>query len=89
MPIYEYRCPECDTVFDELKKVADRKTHDCPQCGATANVLVSRTHLDYRMGVSYDFPTAAAKWDKIQRSKNQKGGTWDSNNNRYGGEHEK
>ncbi len=89
MPLYEYLCPECNERFDELKKVDDRKTHPCPQCGTTAAQQLTTANFDYRMGVSKDFPSAYAKWGKIQNSKNKKGGMWDSNNNRYGGDHER
>lgn len=33
MPIYEYRCPQCDTRFEELIRSAEQ-TVACPQCGA-------------------------------------------------------
>lgn len=90
MPIYDYRCPECQHVFDALKKVDDRHTATCPECGGTGeHKILKAAALDWKMGVSHDFPTAADKWAKIQRSKNQKGGDWDSNNNRYGGDHER
>lgn len=42
-----------------------------------------------KMGCDSGFPTAYGKWEKMQRSKNQSGGQWDSNNERYGGYHEK
>lgn len=90
MPLYEYLCPECDERFDELMKMDDRHTAPCPQCGTTAAQQVTSARIDYRMGVSKDFPTAYDKWTKIQESKNkQEGKMWDSNNNRYGGEHER
>lgn len=35
MPLYEYRCADCDTTFEKLTKreLADATT--CPQCGAS------------------------------------------------------
>lgn len=32
MPIYEYRCKECSSVFEELIKMSD-PTPPCPSCG--------------------------------------------------------
>jgi putative FmdB family regulatory protein len=32
MPIYEYRCKSCDTVFEELVS-ASAKAPPCPSCG--------------------------------------------------------
>lgn len=77
MPIYQYRC-ECEHVFTELKKIADRATHECPECGVTAKQEITPIHLDYlSMGRDPDsFPTAGDKWAKIHeqdaRVKNQK-----------------
>jgi putative FmdB family regulatory protein len=32
MPIFEYRCDDCDTKFEKLVRRADEKVL-CPQCG--------------------------------------------------------
>ncbi|MFQ5603621.1 MAG: FmdB family zinc ribbon protein [bacterium] len=35
MPIYEYRCKNCEFQFDVLQKIgADGKDLNCPECGA-------------------------------------------------------
>jgi putative FmdB family regulatory protein len=35
MPIYEYMCEKCGSVFEELESVTNRdKLHECPGCGA-------------------------------------------------------
>ena len=90
MPIYDYRC-EGGHTFDALIKVADyAEPQECPECGLLSErVILKAAAIDWKMGVSSDFPTAYDKWAKIQRSKNAKdGGQFDSANNRYGGEHE-
>ena len=34
MPIFEYMCDNCGTVFEELESVTNRdKPHECPECG--------------------------------------------------------
>jgi putative FmdB family regulatory protein len=37
MPIYEFRCLECSTVFEllQLTKESDKKGMKCPQCNST------------------------------------------------------
>lgn len=80
MPIYEYKCPECDYRFDMLRKIADRKDAPCPECEKTALQQVTFAHFDPKMGCDPDFPTFAAKWDKKHR-KLQTGKMKDSNNN--------
>lgn len=88
MPIYNYRCA-CGAVHEELKSVADRQEDECPECGATAKLEIAPVHLDFlKCGWDYGFPTAAAKWTKMQNAKGS-GKMWDSNNLRYGGEYEK
>lgn len=38
MPMYEYRCRDCDTTFDELVPSAQVPDNDivCPRCGEQA-----------------------------------------------------
>jgi putative FmdB family regulatory protein len=37
MPLYEYRCNDCESIFDELRpiRVADSPIK-CPACGSSA-----------------------------------------------------
>lgn len=37
MPLYEYRCPECGSRFEEIRSLrqADEEA-ECPACGSTA-----------------------------------------------------
>lgn len=32
MPIYEYQCASCGTVFDSLQKMSDPDPAECPKC---------------------------------------------------------
>ncbi len=41
MPIYEYRCPQCEHQFEEWQRGFEEKTLPCPQCGAQASRVVS------------------------------------------------
>ncbi|SKA74736.1 FmdB family zinc ribbon protein [Desulfobaculum bizertense] len=43
MPIYEYRCTECNQVFEEWQKNFDEKDMPCPNCGAPSKRLISNT----------------------------------------------
>ena len=36
MPIYEYRCKECDHEVEALQKLSDPPLVDCPACGKPA-----------------------------------------------------
>lgn len=41
MPIYEFRCNECDAVFDKLCRTRDVETAVCKECGAQCNRQMS------------------------------------------------
>ncbi len=45
MPIYEYRCKDCQQIFEEWSKHIDdqKKDHNCPICRGPAERLVSQT----------------------------------------------
>lgn len=33
MPIYEYKCSECEHTLEKLQKMSDDPMVDCPECG--------------------------------------------------------
>lgn len=41
MPLYEYECPACGRVFEELRRAGDESDAVCPQCGKRASRIVS------------------------------------------------
>ena len=39
MPIFEYKCEDCCTEFEELESFDDRDVpHECPSCGSKNSV---------------------------------------------------
>lgn len=38
MPIYQYKCADCEHQLEALQKMSDAKLRDCPSCGAPALV---------------------------------------------------
>lgn len=43
MPIYEYRCQDCEQIFEEWQKDFKEQDVPCPVCGARAERLISST----------------------------------------------
>jgi putative FmdB family regulatory protein len=41
MPTYEYKCLECDEVFDEFQKITDPPITKCKRCGGEVKRLIS------------------------------------------------
>jgi putative FmdB family regulatory protein len=66
--LFDFECSACNTVFDDLVKSTVHSI-ECPTCKGEAKRLVSKGHLDYRMGVSTAFPTMADKWARMQEQK--------------------
>jgi putative FmdB family regulatory protein len=36
MPIYEYKCTECQHRLEKLQKMSEDPLKDCPECGQSA-----------------------------------------------------
>ena len=79
--LYSFRCEEghvTDHFIDtSIKKVT------C-ECGKEAKRLLSTPHFPLSQGVDESMPTAALRWEKMQRGK-ATGKIKDSNNDRFGG----
>ncbi len=54
MPIYEYQCPACHTVFEEWLSVSEAtETAPCPQCKTEAVHIISNTAFVLKGGGWY------------------------------------
>lgn len=43
MPIYEYRCQECQQIFEQWQKDYSDQEKPCPVCGSRSQRLISNT----------------------------------------------
>lgn len=43
MPIYEYRCQDCDHEFERMQKFSDPPVDACPACTGSVQKLISRS----------------------------------------------
>ena len=41
MPLYEYKCSNCQHQFELLQSFSADKNQECPECGSVANRLLS------------------------------------------------
>jgi putative FmdB family regulatory protein len=63
MPIYEYRCGQCDERYEELVASSTASAPPCPKCGSTdVTRLMSQIRTEW-------MPSDVA-WDRVGR-------TWD------------
>ncbi len=68
MPIYEYRCGDCGTTFEEIQRFSDPDPESCPECdGEDVSRLVSRTNFQLKGGGwyadDYESPSTTADND--------------------------
>lgn len=67
--LYDFECSQ-GHLFEELQDPADNVELPCPHCQSASKRIISGTRIDWReMGTSNDFPTAASKWERMQRQK--------------------
>ncbi|MBB6599968.1 zinc ribbon domain-containing protein [Luteimonas sp. MC1825] len=52
MPIYAYRCAQCEHDFDRLQKLSDPDPDACPECGAVGEVRRQLTAPSFRLAGS-------------------------------------
>ncbi len=53
MPIYEYRCTECQQTFEEWQKDFTERQVPCPVCGSKAERLISNSSFVLKGGGWY------------------------------------
>ncbi len=54
MPIYEYQCPQCQTIFEEWLNIKDiTDTAPCPECTTKAPRIISNTAFVLKGGGWY------------------------------------
>ena len=41
MPTYEYKCNNCEEIFERFQKITDPPLKDCPICGGKLTRLIS------------------------------------------------
>lgn len=48
MPIYEYRCKDCNEKFEFIQKVGDQPIEQCPKCRGRLYKLVSPPAIQFK-----------------------------------------
>lgn len=82
MPIYEYRCQECDAITEAFVRSGKEPT-ECPQCGKSAlSRLISRAGIIFK---GSGFYVTDSKSGSSSKSKTASGGE-SSTSNDSGGE---
>jgi len=53
MPIYEYQCPSCQTLFEEWQSGFEEQVMECPECGSESKRLISHSSFHLKGGGWY------------------------------------
>jgi putative FmdB family regulatory protein len=53
MPIYEYQCEECQSVFEEWQSGFEDREVECPECGGNSKRLISHSSFHLKGGGWY------------------------------------
>jgi len=48
MPLYEYQCEKCDSVFEVMQKFSDEPLTTHPGCGGSVHRLLSSPALQFK-----------------------------------------
>ncbi len=69
MPIYEYKCKECESHFEKIQKSTDEPLKVCPQCGGELEKQWSLSGFQFKGEGWYVTDYAAKKGDtKAEKS---------------------
>lgn len=64
MPIYEYKCDECENSFDEFQSADAERTASCPSCGSKARRVFSPRIAVIYSGWGYNSTDSLISGDK-------------------------
>ena len=48
MPLYEYRCTDCENRFERIEKASALHDGTCPECGGPARRLIGTPALKFK-----------------------------------------
>ena len=70
MPIYEYRCDDCEQVFEAIQRIGDEPLDACRHCGGAARRIVSSPAIQFLGSGWYVTDYARKSGDKAANEKN-------------------
>ena len=76
MPIYEYKCSDCEHELEKLQKISDAALTDCPECGKpTLKKMISAAGFKLKGSGWYetDFKNSGKKNDSASDGGSKKG----------------
>ena len=50
MPLYEYKCTQCDRLTEKIQKFSDTEITECPHCGGPLERVLSAPAISFKGG---------------------------------------
>lgn len=67
MPIYEYQCNGCSSIFEQMRPINERRNEaTCPACSKPSSFKISAPQIKLDP-ISGDFVGATRKWEKMHK----------------------
>jgi putative FmdB family regulatory protein len=48
MPLYEYKCQKCASVFEIIQKISDSPLTECPECGGRLKKVLTAPAIQFK-----------------------------------------
>ena len=48
MPLYEYKCQKCTSVFEVIQKISDSPLTECPECGGRLKKVLTAPAIQFK-----------------------------------------
>jgi len=48
MPLYEYKCQKCASVFEIIQKMSDLPLTECPECGGRLKKVLTAPAIQFK-----------------------------------------
>lgn len=68
MPIYEYKCLDCETHLEKMQKITEEPLKVCESCGGKLEKQISRTGFQFKGEGWYVTDYAGKKPEKSEKS---------------------
>lgn len=74
MPLYEYKCQKCSSVFEVIQKVIDPPLTECPKCGGRLKKVLSAPAIQFKGSGFYitDYAKKKMPEKEVKPKKKQK-----------------
>ncbi len=65
MPIYNYKCSECEEMIEVFHFINDSGPHSCPQCEVG---ILSKTLSDFNVAITKEYVSKSKTGDLVKKA---------------------